>query len=670
MQKYFWLVFCLLVACETAENPIDSNENAAEGSLDWEIDRFADIKVLRYIIPDFDRLNLNQKKLVYYLTRAGLAGRDIMYDMNYRHNLEIRKALEAIVTNYQGEKNSPEWESFLTYAKQVWFANGIHHHYSMDKFKPAFEEEYFRMLLNGSSAILSDEAIKVIFDPELDAKKVNLNEERGLLKGSAVNFYDPSISAEEAQTFYAGMSDKEDITPISYGLNSKLVRSTDGSLREEVYKVDGLYGPAIREMIKWLEKAISVVENEAQAKALKLLIEYFKSGDLETWDEYNIAWLQATEGDIDYILGFVEVYNDPIGYKGSYESIIQINDFEASARMKVLADNAQWFEDQSTIDAAHKKTKVVGVSYKVVNVAGESGDASPATPIGVNLPNANWIRSNYGSKSVSLGNIIDAHNQASGPGLVNEFAHDEEEIERIAKYGELADKLSTALHEVIGHASGQILPGVGTPKETLKNYASTIEEARADIIGLYFIMDQKMIDLNLLPTLDAAKAEYDNFISNGLMRQLRRIELGKDVEEAHMRNRQLISAWAYAEGEKDNIIEKVEKSGKTYYNINDYEKLREIFGRQLNELQRITSEGDYDAAKELIEKYAVKVDAGIHAEVLARIEILNLAPYSGFVNPKLLPQYDSAGEITDIKIDYPGDFVQQMLEYGKDYSFL
>ena len=669
MHKYFWILLSFLFACQAGTNQVDPDRDAAE-ELPWEIDRFADVKVLRYIIPDFEQLTLDQKKLVYFLTQSGLAGRDIMYEMNYRHNLEIRKAFENIVLNYKGNRESNEWLSFLTYVKQFWFANGIHHHYSMDKFVPGFDAVYLQTLSDETETTLSDASLEAIFDPNVDAKKVNLDEAKGLLKGSAINFYDPGISASEAQAFYAAMADKGDETPISYGLNSKLVRNSDGSLSEEVYRVGGLYGSAISEIIKWLEKAISVAENEPQRKALNLLVEYYQTGDLEKWDEYNIAWMQATEGDIDYIQGFVEVYNDPIGYKGSYESIVQINDFEASARMKVLADNAQWFEDHSTIDDAHKKPEVVGVTYKVVNVAGESGDASPATPIGVNLPNANWIRSGFGSKSVSLGNIIDAHNQASGPGLVNEFANDQEEIDRISKYGELADKLSTALHEVIGHASGQILPGVGTPKETLKSYKSTIEEARADIVGLYFIMDQKMIDLNLLPSLEAAKAEYDNFISNGLMRQLRRIELGKDIEEAHMRNRQLISRWALEAGQSDNVIEKIKRDDKTYFNINDYDKLREIFGMQLKELQRITSEGDYDAAKSIVEQYGVKVDPEIHAEVLGRIEKLNLAPYSGFVNPKLIPEMDDQGEISEIRVEYPDDFVEQMLEYGKDHSFL
>ncbi len=671
MRLISWLfISFLFVLCTDPQTDTASISQDTLDEFQWEIDRFADTKILRYQVPDFDHLSLDQKKLVYFLTEAGLAGRDIMYDMNYRHNLEIRKVMDHIVANYEGQDDDQEWQNLLTYAKRVWFASGIHHHYGMDKFKPEFSQDYLKILLDETNFQMSQEAIDAIFDPTKDAKKVSLDPNSDNLLASAVNFYGPDVSAKEAQAFYAERAKDDGPEPISHGLNSRLVRDSDGSLKEEVYSANGRYGSAIREMIKWLEKAVEVAENEPQRDALKLLIQYYQTGDLKKWDEYSIAWVQAIEGDIDYIQGFVEVYNDPIGYKGSYENIVQIKDFDASERMKVLQDNAQWFEDNSTILDEHKKKNVVGVTYKVVTVAGESGDASPSTPIGVNLPNANWIRSNYGSKSVSLGNIIDAYNKASSGGMTEEFAHDAEEIELAKAHGELAGKLSTALHEVIGHASGQLNPGVGTPKETLKSYASTIEEARADIVGLYFIMDPKVMELGLMPSMDVAKADYDAFISNGLMKQLRRIELGKDIEESHMRNRQLIAAWALEMGSEEEVIKRVKRDGKTYYDITDYERLREIFGEQLTELQRITSEGDYQAAKDLVEKYGVKVDPMIHAEVLERTAKLNIAPYAGFVNPRLVPVTDSDGEITDITLEYVSSFVEQMLEYGKKYSFL
>ncbi len=671
MRPISWLFISLIfVLCTDPQTDTASISQDTLDEFQWEIDRFADTKILRYQVPDFDHLSLDQKKLVYFLTEAGLAGRDIMYDMNYRHNLEIRKVMDHIVANYEGQDDDQEWQNLLTYAKRVWFASGIHHHYGMDKFKPEFSQDYLKILLDETNFQMSQEAIDAIFDPTKDAKKVSLDPNSDNLLASAVNFYGPDVSAKEAQAFYAERAKDDGPEPISHGLNSRLVRDSDGSLKEEVYSANGRYGSAIREMIKWLEKAVEVAENEPQRDALKLLIQYYQTGDLKKWDEYSIAWVQAIEGDIDYIQGFVEVYNDPIGYKGSYENIVQIKDFDASERMKVLQDNAQWFEDNSTILDEHKKKNVVGVTYKVVTVAGESGDASPSTPIGVNLPNANWIRSNYGSKSVSLGNIIDAYSKASSGGMTEEFAHDAEEIELAKAHGELASKLSTALHEVIGHASGQLNPGVGTPKETLKSYASTIEEARADIVGLYFIMDPKVVELGLMPSIDVAKADYDAFISNGLMKQLRRIELGKDIEESHMRNRQLIAAWALEMGSEEEVIKRVKRDGKTYYDITDYERLREIFGEQLTELQRITSEGDYQAAKDLVEKYGVKVDPMIHAEVLERTAKLNIAPYAGFVNPRLVPVTDSGGEITDITLEYVSSFVEQMLEYGKKYSFL
>jgi dipeptidyl-peptidase-3 len=669
MKKIIYLfILLLIVACKPSQE--EASDAKSPGEFEWQIDRFEDIKILKYQIPGFEKLSLDQKKLVYFLTEAGYAGRDIMYEMNYRHNLEIRKGLENIVKNYQGDKNSEEWNALKTYTKKVWFASGIHHHYSMDKFVPGFSRDYLEGLAAETGSKFSDQALRAIFDPEYDNKKVNLDESKGLLLGSAVNFYDPDVTQKDVEAYYSKVSSPDPKRPLSHGLNSKIIRNADGSISEQVYKADGLYGPAIQKIIYWLEKAKTVAENANQKKGFELLIEYYKTGDLGTWDEYNKVWTSTTSGDIDYINGFIEVYNDPLGYRGSYENITQITDFDASERMAVLSENAQWFEDNSTIMDEHKKKNVVGVSYKVVSVAGESGDASPSTPIGVNLPNSSWIRAEYGSKSVSLGNIIEAYEKASGPGLSKEFAHDEEEILLGEKYGSLADKMGTALHEVIGHASGKINEGVGTTKETLKNYASTLEEARADIVALYFIRDQKLIDLGLIPSLDASKAEYDGFISNGLMKQLRRIELGKDVEESHMRNRQLISAWAYEMGEKDNVIEKVVRDGKTYFNITDYDKLREIFGVQLKELQRIKSEGDFEAGKNLVETYGVKVDQALHKEVLERAAKLNSAPYSGFVNPILVPVTDKDGNITDIKIEYPVSFEQQMLDYAEKYSTL
>ena len=665
------LSIVLVVASCNTDDSVKTGTNNTQDKTEfkWQADRFADLRVLRYQIPGFDQLNLDQKKFVYYLTEAGLCGRDIMYDMNYRHNLTIRRAIEKIYKNYKGKREGSDWNAFSNYARRVWFSNGIHHHYSMNKFKPEFDRDYFSSLLSASGTELNEEVMEIIFNPKVDSKKVSLDANKDLVLNSAVNFYGPNVTQKDVEDYYESIIDMSDEEPIWYGLNSKVVKDKTGNVSERVYSAEGLYGPAIKAMIKWLKKAADVAENKEQKDALNLLIEYYQTGDLEKWDEYNVAWVNTKSGDIDYITGFVEVYNDPMGYKGSYETIVQIKDFDASKRMQVLAENAQWFEDNSTILDEHKKENVTGVSYNVVTVAGEAGDASPSTPIGVNLPNANWIRKTHGSKSVSLGNIINAYNKASGPGMLKEFAHDEEEIARVKEHGELADKLSTALHEVIGHASGQINPGIGTPKQTLKSYASTIEEARADIVALYFIMDQKMIDLGLIPSLDVAKAEYDNFISNGLLKQLRRLEPGDQIEESHMRNRQLIAKWALEKGAKENVIEEITRDSKLYYNITDYNKLRTIFGELLTELQRMTSEGDYDAAQNLVESYGVKVDLDVHNQVLDRVKDLDIAPYSGFINPRLVPVLED-DKISDIKIEYPDNFVEQMLEYGEKYSFL
>ncbi len=671
MKNLMHLLFALLLAWAGCQQPAEKpSQTGSDEDFVWKTEQFADKKIIRYRIPGFDSLTLQQKKLVYYLVQAGLSGRDIIYDQNYRHNLKIRRALDHIVRDYEGDRTTDEWNRFLVYAKNVWFSNGIHHHYSGDKFQPEFSRAYFQSLLEAVGHQLDDEVLDAMFDPTIDPKRTNLDPSKDLVKASAVNFYDPDLTEAEVRAFYESIIDKNDPTPPEWGLNSKVVRGPDGRLMERRWYADGMYGPAIREIIKWLEKAAEVAENEAQANALRILIDYYRTGDLEKWIDYNVAWVQATEGDVDYINGFVEVYNDPLGMKGTYETIVEIKDFEASARMQKVAENAQWFEDHSPIMDQHKKENVVGVSYNVVNVAGEAGDASPSTPIGVNLPNNNWIRVEYGSKSVSLGNIIDAYNKADGPVLLHEFACDEAEIERAEKYGSLASKIHTALHEVIGHASGKLEPGVGSPAETLKNYASPLEEARADLVALYFMMDPKMVELGLMPSLEVGKAAYDSYIRNGLMLQLRRIEPGATIEEAHMRNRQMIAKWVYEKGQPDNVIEKVVHDGKTCFKINDYEKLRALFGELLREVQRIKSQGDYEAGRALIENYGVQVDPEIHAEVLRRTEHLHIAPYGGFINPRLVPVTDDQGQIIDIKVEYPDDFTAQMLEYAEQYSFL
>ncbi len=665
----FIAVFAWSCKNDSKEPVKDDTTEKVSGEFDFNVEQFADIKILRYQISGWDNLSLKEQKLVYYLTQAGLAGRDIMWDQNYRHNLKIRKALENVYSNYSGDKTSKDWMAFEEYLKRVWFSNGIHHHYSNDKLKPAFSKDYLNELLKVTSTKLDGVAFDVIFNDE-DSKKVNQAKGVDNVALSAVNFYGPNVTNADVEKFYAAKKSPNPNQPLSYGLNSQLVKE-DGVLKERVYKSGGLYGSAIDEIVKWLEKAQGVAENKAQGDALGLLIQYYKTGDLQTWDDYNVAWTAATEGNVDYINSFIEVYNDPLGYRGSYETIVQINDFEMSKRMKVLSDNAQWFEDNSPLMDEHKKDSVVGVTYKVVTVAGEAGDASPSTPIGVNLPNANWIRKEVGSKSVSLGNIIEAYANSKGSGRLKEFVHDEEELQLEEKYGQLADKLHTALHEVIGHASGQLNPGVGETKETLKNYASTLEEGRADLVGLYYLYDSKLQDLGLVDDWKSVgKAAYDGYIRNGLMTQLVRLNLGDDVEEAHMRNRQWVSAWVFEKGKADNVIEKVTRDGKTYFNINDYDKLHELFGQLLRETQRIKSEGDYAAVEALVEGYGVKVDQAIHAEVLKRNEAYPDPPYSGFVNPVLVPEMDENGEITAIKVTQPVGFPEQMLEYSKMYNFL
>ncbi|MEK6452206.1 MULTISPECIES: dipeptidyl-peptidase 3 family protein [unclassified Myroides] len=664
------LASAMFLSCGKDKENKTNNENATEvENFEYSVDKFGDIEVLRYQIPGWDDLTLKEKTLVYYLSQAGYVGRDIMWDQNYKHNLKIRKALENIYVNYQGDKTTEDWKNFVVYVKRVWFSNGIHHHYSNDKIKPAFAKAYFDTLLKETNTTLDNNVAEILFN-DVDNKKVNLDASKDLVVGSAINFYGEGVTAKEAEDFYANMTSPDANRPLSIGLNSKLVKE-NGKLVEKVWKSGGLYGPAIDQIIYWLEKAQTVAENQKQADAIGLLIKFYQTGDLKSWDDYNVAWVQATEGNIDYNNGFIEVYNDPLGHKGSYESVVQIKDFDMSKKMEVLSHEAQWFEDNSPLIDAHKKKSVVGVTYKTVIVASESGDASPSTPIGVNLPNADWIRAEHGSKSISLGNIIDSYNHASGSDRLKEFVHDEEEFQLEEKYGELADKLHTALHEVIGHASGQINPGVGQPQVTLKSYASTLEEGRADLVGLFYLYNPKLQELGLVDDWKAVgKAAYDGYIRNGLMLQLVRLEPGADIEEAHMRNRQWVSAWVFEKGKKDNVIEKVVRDGKTYFNITDYEKLHELFGQLLRETQRIKSEGDFKAAKALVENYGVKVDQAIHKEVLARNAKFNSAPYRGFVNPYIVPVKNDKGEITDFEIKQPESFEAQMLYYAKEYSFL
>ena len=645
-----------------------------------EVNRFADLKILKYDASSINDLTTQQKELVYYLSQAALSGREITYAQNYKHNIFIKRTLEEIYTQYQGDRQFPEFLKFEEYLKRFWFSNGIHHHYAEKKFTPEFDPVYLIQMVNETQNIklpleaeetkdqFAERFIKLIFDPNLDAKKVVKDKGVDKVAISANNFYGEGVGEEEAIAHYGAMATAGDKTPVEYGLNSRLVKQ-DGKLVDLVYRSGGLYAGAMDQMIFWLEKAKKVAENKAQAEHIGMLIEYFRTGDLKQWDKTNIKWVGSTDGDIDFILGFIEVYGDAIGYKGAYEAIIQVNDKEASKRMEVLSLNAQYFEDNSSIQKEHKKENVVGVSYRVINAAMEAGDAAPATPIGVNLPNSNWIRSTHGSKSISLGNIVEAYNSAGGSSSLKEFYLDEKVRDRIKEHGKLSSKMHTAMHEVIGHASGKINPGIGTPKETLKNYSNTLEEARADLVALYYIYDTKLIDLGLMPSLEVGMAEYDSYISNGMMLQLRRLDVGENIEEDHMRNRQLNASWAYEKGLKNNVIEKKVVDGKTYFVVNDYAKLRVTFGDLLKEIQRIKSEGDYAAAEALVEGYGVKVDQALHAEMIQRYESLQLAPYSGFVQPKLVPSFDKKGKFVNLKVEEEG-YVEQMLRFAKEYPFV
>ena len=641
-----------------------------EAGFVWKTEQFADLKIVRYQIPGWEKLSDKQQALVYCLNMAGLSGRDIMYDQNNRYNLRIRRLLEDIYIGYEGDRGTVGWQAFEVYLKRIWFSNGIHHHYANTKHLPEFSEAYFDHLLAETGNSIDAELRAVVFDPAVEAKKVEQDGTKGLVESSAVNFYAPDVTTEEAKAYFESIVDKGSRSPVEYGLNSRLEKDAEGQVYENVYKVGGLYGESISEIVKWLNEAIQYAENDKQAAALRNLVAYYETGDLEKWSLYNINWVQDTEGDVDYINGFVEVYNDPLGYTGSYETIVEIKDFDASARMATLMENAQWFEDHMPFMDAHKKKEVVGITYNVVNVAGEAGDASPSTPIGVNLPNSNWIRQVHGSKSVSLGNIVNAYDKAAGGGVLAEFTHDQLELVRTQAHGELAGKLHTAMHEVIGHASGQLEPGVGTPKETIAEYSSTLEEGRADLVALYFLLDPKMVELGLMKNLDVGRAEYDSYLRNGMLTQLQRLELGADIEEAHMRNRAWVSNWCFEKAEPEGAVVKVVRDGKTYIDIKDYDRLRELFGELLREVQRIKSQGDYDAAKALVEGYGVKVDPTVHQEVLDRVAVLGVAPYGGFINPEMVAIRDAEGKIESVQVSYPDDFTGQMLHYSERFSFL
>lgn len=649
-------------------------------SFSYEVDKFADLQILRYQVPGFESLTLNQKQLLYHLSQAAIMGRDILFDQNCRYNLAVRRTLEAITENYKGDRSSADYKAMEVYLKRLWFSNGIHHHYGEEKFVPGFSEEFFVSAVKGldPNAVpvregqtvdqFLAELVPVIFDPSVLSKRTVQSGDQDLILASANNYYGGGITQHEVEAFYDKMKDPKDETPISYGLNSRLVKE-DGKIVEKVWKVGGLYTQAIEKIVAELQLAVPFAENENQKKVIETLISYYKTGDLKEFDAYAVLWVKDTVSEVDFINGFTETYGDPLGMKASWESTVNFVNKEATKRTIVISSNAQWFEDNSPVDSRFKKKEVKGVSAKVITVAMLGGDCYPATPIGINLPNADWIRKDHGSKSVTIENITEAYDKASqGSGFNEEFVWSDKEREAIKTYGFLTDNLHTDLHECLGHGSGQLLPGVAS--DALKAYSSTLEETRADLFGLYYIADPKLVELGLVPDAEAYKAEYYKYIMNGLMSQLVRIELGKNVEEAHMRNRQLIAKWAFEQGKADNVIELKKKEGKTYVVVNDYAKLRELFGKLLAEVQRIKSEGDFAAGKQLVEDYAVKVDPELHAEVLKRYAALNLAPYKGFVNPVMKLVKNEKGEVTDVTLDYTEGYTQQMMRYGKEYSFL
>ena len=666
--------FALLTACSGSKTT-----TAEADKFDYTVEQFADLQILRYRVPGFENLSLQQKELVYYLTEAALQGRDILFDQNGKYNLRIRRTLEAVYTGYKGDKNTPDFKAMEVYLKRVWFSNGIHHHYGSEKFVPGFAPEFFKEavlsvdastlpLAEGQTAEqLCDELSPVIFDPTVMPKRVNQAAGEDLVLTSACNYYD-GATQKEAEDFYNAMKDPKDETPVSYGLNSRLVKE-NGKIQEKVWKVGGLYGQAIDKIVYWLKKAEGVAENPEQKAVIAELIKFYETGDLKTFDEYAILWVKDLNSLVDFVNGFTESYGDPLGMKASWESLVNFKDMEATHRTEIISGNAQWFEDHSPVDKLFKKDEVKGVSAKVITAAILAGDLYPATAIGINLPNSNWIRSHHGSKSVTIGNITDAYNKAAhGNGFNEEFVYSDTELQLIDKYADLTGELHTDLHECLGHGSGKLLPGVDP--DALKAYGSTIEEARADLFGLYYVADPKLVELGLTPNADAYKAEYYTYLMNGLMTQLVRIEPGNDVEEAHMRNRQLIARWVFEKGAADKVVELVRRDGKTYVVVNDYGKLRTLFGELLSEIQRIKSTGDYQGAHDLVENYAVKVDPVLHAEVLERYKKLNLAPYKGFVNPKYEAVVDAAGKITDVKVTYDEGYAEQMLRYSKDYSNL
>jgi dipeptidyl-peptidase-3 len=647
-------------------------------NFDYHVDNFADIEVLRYEVPEFDRLSLNQKKMVYYLSQAAQYGRDIIWDQNGRHNLQIRKLLENIYTNYKGDKNSAEFKAFEKYLKQVWFGNGIHHHYSTDKFSPEFSETFFKEQVNAlpenllplnpgeTRAQLIATLSPVIFDPTVMPKRVNQDGSGDVVANSASNLYGEGVTQAEVEAYYASLKDPNDPEPISYGLNARVVKE-NGKIKEEHYHLNGLYGPAIAKIIYWLDMAKSVAENDAQKAYITKLIDYYVTGDLRLFDEYSILWAEDTTSDVDFVNGFIESYGDPLGMTGSYESYVNFKNGKASARTEAISSNAQWFEDNSPVDPRFRKPVVKGVSAKVITAAMLAGDAFPSTAIGINLPNANWIRAAHGSKSVTIENITQAYDEASqGNGFNEEFIDDAATRKLVEDYLFITDNLHTDLHECLGHASGRLLPGVDP--DALKAHGSALEEARADLFALYYLADPKLIELGLLDSPDAYKAQYYHYMLNGLMTQLMRIEPGKDVEEAHMRNRKLIAEWALEKGAPDKVVELVKKNGKTFVHINDYEALRRLFGQLLGEIQRVRSEGDYEAGRDLIETYAVKVDPTLHKEVLDRYASLDIAPYKGFVNPVYTIVKDEQGNPVDVRVDYGEGYVDQMLRYSRDYS--
>ena len=672
----------LLAACNNsnqADKQVPADDGIDYATFEYKVDRFADIEILRYPVPGFNSLSLQQKELIYYLSQAALEGRDILWDQHNRYNLTIRRVCEGVYENYMGDKSSENWKHFETYLKRIWMANGIHHHYSEDKIIPEFPQDYFVSIVKGvdpgrmpfRDGMAADETLNeilpVMFDPNVMSKRMNQTPGADIVATSAVNFYE-GVTQKEVEDFYNAMKDPDDNTPVSYGLNSKVVKE-DGVVTEQVWKLGGMYDKAIERIIGWLEKAAAVAENDQQKEVINTLVSYYQTGDLKTFDDYSVKWVTDTASRVDFINGFIETYTDPLGMKATWESMVNFKSEEASERTRIISENAQWFEDNSPVDDRFKKEEVKGVSAKVITAAMLGGDCYPATPIGINLPNSNWIRRDHGSKSVTIDNITFAYDKAAeGNGFKEEFMWSDTERERAKKYGTLTDNLHTDLHECLGHGSGKLLPGVDG--DALRAYGSPLEETRADLFALYYLADPKLVELGLLPDNEAYKTEYYGYVMNGAMTQLTRIQPGKDIEQAHMRNRALISNWVIENGKADNVVELQQRDGKTYVVINDYDKLRSLFGVLLAEVQRIKSEGDYEAGKNLVEKYGVKVNADLHKEVLARYEALNIAPYKGFVNPVYKLVTDNKGKVTDVTVSYDENYVNQQLRYSRQYSVL